>query len=106
MEALKQFRGLIFLIIILLSTSCDKDKTEPVITILGDNPKTLCVDRTYEDAGATALDNEDGDLTNLIEVTINVDNSQPGTGHVSYSVTDNVGNTGSASRTVEVIYCK
>ncbi|MCD4772792.1 MAG: DUF5011 domain-containing protein [Bacteroidales bacterium] len=106
MKTINYLSGLFLISIIILISACNKDKTDPVITILGDNPETICVGQTYEDAGATALDNEDGDLTDKIETTINVDNSQPGTGHVTYSVTDNAGNTGTASRTVEVIYCK
>lgn len=106
MKTTQFFSAVILIVIITFAFACNKDKTSPVITILGDNPETICVDQTYIDAGATALDNEDGDLTDQIEITINVDNTQPGTGHVSYSVTDNAGNTGSASRTVEVIYCK
>jgi hypothetical protein len=39
------------------------DKTAPVITLLGSTPVTVEVGGTYTDAGATALDTGDGDLT-------------------------------------------
>jgi len=93
--------------------SCNKDKTAPVITILGNNPLTHCIiqvnDSTYLpyiDAGATAIDDEDGDVTDKIETIINVDATQEGTYSVEYTVEDNAGNKATASRTVDAIFCK
>lgn len=74
----------------------------PVITILGNNPETITVGDTYNDAGATASDTEDGDLTGSITTTNNVDANTQGTYTVDYSVTDSGGNTTTASRTVNV----
>ncbi|MDD2490081.1 MAG: DUF5011 domain-containing protein, partial [Bacilli bacterium] len=50
----------------------DLDLLPPVITLLGDNPVTINQGDEYVDAGATANDNKDGDLTFSIEVTNNV----------------------------------
>jgi hypothetical protein len=60
----------------------------------------------YIDPGATAVDEEDGDITDRITTTINVDEKQVGTYSVLYSVEDDAGNSASATRTVEVIFCK
>ena len=44
------------------------DATPPVITLVGANPISVEVGETYNDAGATANDNLDGDLTSSIVV--------------------------------------
>ncbi|HQL94640.1 MAG TPA: DUF5011 domain-containing protein [Candidatus Hydrogenedentes bacterium] len=74
----------------------------PEITILGENPATVECGGTYEDAGATASDAEDGDLTPYILVDNPVDASVPGVYLVSYEVTDADLNTTTAQRTVVV----
>src|SRR5690606_6476605 len=56
----------------------------------------------YQDAGATAFDDIDGDLTAAIVVDDPVDTSVIGTYTVSYEVVDSAGNKASASRIVEV----
>ena len=79
------------------------DITNPVITITGDNPASVAKGETYTDAGATALDNVDGDVTSSIQTTINVDTSTVGTNNtVTYSVRDTAGNVGTAIRAVHV----
>lgn len=85
-------------------TSCSKDDTEaPVITLLGNNPFDLEMLSTYSDPGATAEDNEDGDISSSISVDASgIENRLPGNYEVFYSVTDAAGNTGSATRTVDV----
>jgi hypothetical protein len=75
----------------------------PVITITGNNPESVIVGDPYSDAGATANDTEDGDLTGSIIVTNNVDTSTIGSYIVDYDVTDASGNTASESRTVNVV---
>jgi hypothetical protein len=78
------------------------DTTPPVITILGNNPKTILLGSVYSDAGATALDNVDGDITANI-VTVNLVNSATiGAYTVTYMATDVAGNTATATRTVNV----
>ena len=46
------------------------DVTIPVITLLGESEVSLELGSTYTDAGATAVDNIDGDITANI-VTVN-----------------------------------
>lgn len=79
------------------------DTTAPEITILGDNPVDVEVFSDYNDAGATAVDNIDGDITNSISITNNVDTSVLGTYYVEYSVTDSSGNQATAERIVNVV---
>ena len=76
----------------------------PVITILGNNPENVIEGDTYVDAGATALDPEEGDLTGSIIVTNNVNTSIPDTYTVDYEVTDAENFTVNASRTVNVLF--
>ena len=79
------------------------DTTAPVITIAGDNPVTIEVDTAYDDAGATATDNHDGDVTAGLVTTNDVDTSVVGSYTVTYEVTDASGNTGHEERTVNVV---
>jgi hypothetical protein len=104
--------NILFIFIFLIS--CNKDSNPPVITVLGSNPVFHCIVQMndtviytdYIDAGATALDEEDGDITDKINTTINVNVKQVGIYTVLYSVEDKAGNSATATRTVEVIYCK
>jgi|WetSurMetagenome_2_1015567.scaffolds.fasta_scaffold274234_1 hypothetical protein len=95
---------------IFLLFSCKKDNTTPVITILGDNPYIYCIDLDllppYEDPGATALDDEDGDITSEINASSNVNIAIEGTYQVTYAVKDKAGNSSTATREVKVMYCK
>ena len=75
----------------------------PTITILGDNPASHEAGTPYNDPGATANDDIDGDLSANILVTNNVDPNTLGSYTVSYAVSDSSGNSATASRTVEVI---
>jgi hypothetical protein len=75
----------------------------PVITLLGNMTETIYQGDTYTDAGATATDYEDGDLTSKIVTTSNVNPSVVGTYTVTYTATDSDGNTKTVTRTVNVI---
>ena len=88
----------------LFVTSCSKDDTEaPLITLIGDNPFEIDMFDTYTDPGATAEDNEDGNISSSITVDASdVDNTLPGDYEVYYSVSDAAGNTGTATRGVHV----
>ena len=68
------------------------DTTKPVITLLGDPNTKIHRGESYNDAGATAFDNYDGDLTAKIVVTSTVDSRHTGDFTVTYSVTDAAGN--------------
>lgn len=78
------------------------DITSPIITILGENPVLVKQGMTYVDAGATAMDNVDGNITSKIITTSNINIDFAGTYTVKYDVTDSIGNKTSANRTVVV----
>ena len=72
--------------------------------MLGDNPASVVVGGVYTDAGATAADLVDGNVSTGITITsLPIDTSTAGTQFVDYAVTDAAGNTGQASRTVNVV---
>lgn len=83
----------------------------PTITLTGDS--TIMVEvygGTYTEPGYTAADVEDGDLTEDVNVTYELDGASvngiedgvAGTYTITYSVTDSGGETGTATRTVMV----
>jgi len=65
---------------------------EPEITITGDSVIQLVIGDTYTELGATAIDNEDGDLTGSIIATSDVDTSVAGVYFINYDVADSGGN--------------
>ncbi len=87
-----------FLTLIVNSTN-----NSPVITILGSNPTTVIQGFSYNEAGATATDVEDGSLTSSIMTSGIVNVNVVGTYTITYSVTDSDSNTATATRTVEVV---
>lgn len=80
-----------------------EDSVAPVITLLGDATVSIEVGDTYIDAGATAKDNYDGDITSNIVSVSNVDTAIAGIYTVTYDVTDASGNAAvTITRTVNV----
>ena len=69
------------------------DLTKPTITLTGSSTVTTSVGRTYSDAGATATDNVDGDLTSSITTVSTVDMTAAGIYSITFNVTDAAGNT-------------
>ena len=65
-----------------------EDSIAPVITLLGDATVSIEVGDTYIDAGATAKDNYDGDITSNIVTVSNVDTAIVGSYTVTYDVSD------------------
>ena len=77
--------------------------TIPVITLSGEAEVSLELGSIYTDAGATAVDNIDDDITSNIVVTSTVDVNTVGTYTVTYNVSDAAGNAASQiSRTVNI----
>jgi len=75
----------------------------PVLTMLGNSEVTIDCGTEYNDAGATATDGIDGDLTQQIVVNNNVNTQVPGDYLIHYSVTDSDGHTAEAQRIVHVL---
>jgi hypothetical protein len=75
------------------------DTTAPVVTLIGDNPMTVQLGATYNDAGATATD-----LSGAVEVVTSgtVDTDKVGEYTLTYTATDASGNAGTATRTVKI----
>ncbi|MDD2518673.1 MAG: DUF5011 domain-containing protein, partial [Bacilli bacterium] len=67
-------------------------KDAPIITLIGNNPVVIREGDGYLDLGATAYDSTDGDLTDKIVITSNVNINVPGKYIVDYNVTDSDGN--------------
>lgn len=68
------------------------DAEKPVITRLGAATIELCKNDSYTDAGATAFDNCDGNLTSNISTVNPVNTANPATYTVTYNVSDLAGN--------------
>lgn len=68
------------------------DKIKPVITLKGASVITSGVGVAVTDPGATALDDKDGDISEKIDRSGNVNINNAGTYKVSYIVSDRSGN--------------
>ena len=81
----------------------DRDEVAPIISLIGQPLISLFIGSTYVDAGATAVDNIDGDITASIAVVNPVDVNSVGTYTVTYDVSDAAGNAAvQVSRTVNI----
>jgi hypothetical protein len=80
------------------------DMTAPVVNVTGDNPQTVCLNSTFNDAGATASDTCAGSPTASLTGG-SVDTSTLGSYTLTYTATDPSGNSGAATRVVNVIDC-
>ena len=78
------------------------DDVPPVITLNGNSIINLTPNSEYEEKGATAKDEIDGELTEKIVKEGSVDTSSEGTYTIVYKVSDNSGNDSSVKRTIEV----
>ena len=78
------------------------DITPPIITLNGDSNIELTVGDSYDELGATAEDDVDGDLTASIIIDNPVDTNKVGTYTITYTVSDSAGNKAEASRVVIV----
>ena len=84
------------------TVSGDSSDTEPpVIQILGNNPAEIVIKARYVDLGAVVTDNRDANLGITVEGE-QIDTSAPGEHVVTYSATDQAGNTTTATRIVRV----
>jgi hypothetical protein len=76
----------------------------PVITLIGSDTVRLEVGSSYTDAGATAYDASEGDITSLMTSTTDLDAQVTGIYSVEYNVTDKSGNKAvPAIRTIIVV---
>ena len=81
---------------------CIIDDIAPVIKLNGNANIQVLLNSKYEEKGATANDEKDGDLTSKIEITGNVDTSKVGSYTITYKVVDNSGNEATKTRKITV----
>ncbi|WP_111683126.1 immunoglobulin-like domain-containing protein [Winogradskyella tangerina] len=85
------------------TVNVNPDTTPPVITLIGASTIDLNVGEAYNELGATATDNFDGDISANIVITGTVNTSVAGTYFVNYNVSDSSGNAAAqVTRTVNV----
>ena len=84
------------------STETPVKKEEPTIALKGDTNINLNVGDTYTEQGATAKDDNDGDITNKIKLSGTVNTSKAGKYTITYSVTNSKGKTATTKRTITV----
>ena len=91
--------GMIFM------TGCKKDDTTPpVITLTGNASLTSSLQASLSDPGATATDEEDGEVTvssDWSSTNPNINMAGPYT--ITYTATDAAGNTATETRTVTIV---
>ena len=79
------------------------DPVPPVVTLIGEAEQTIMRRKPYREEGATAVDNFDGDVTDKIVLSGEVDTAVVGDQKITYSVKDSYGNIGTAERIIHVI---
>lgn len=79
-----------------------EDKEKPEITLNGDNIVYMFVGDTYQDSFVNVVDNCDSNLQDSVEVSNDVNTSEAGSYHVTYTVKDSSGNENSITRQVIV----
>ncbi len=104
---MKKYLIFILFLPLFIFTSCKKDKPDdivaPVISLNGSSPVFVEKNTSYTDAGATAYDEVDGDISSKIEVENLVDVNVEGDYFVKYNVTDNAGNKAAEVRRLVIV---
>jgi len=93
---------LIFIVLFGFSACDDLGEEMPSITLKGDTQITLKLGTYIEEAGYSATDSQDGDLTKDVNITSNIDYSRIGEYVVKYYVADKDANKATAQRTVNI----
>lgn len=90
---------------LIVAAETANDEVAPVITLVGNNLQTITVGNVYNEFGASAMDNIDGDISDKIVINaLGVDTTTVGSYQVSYNVKDVAGNAAiEKTRTVNVI---
>ena len=80
-----------------------QDKTPPTIKLNGSETVNVVIGTSYNDEGAKATDNCDGDVSKKIKKSGEVDINKLGTYEIKYKAKDKASNEGTATRKVNVI---
>lgn len=86
--------------LLMFSCSNDKDTTPPVITLNGPSDTTIVLNTQWTDPGATAIDDEDGNVPINASGVVNKD--LVGVYIITYQASDAAGNISTKTRTVRV----
>lgn len=78
------------------------DLSGPKITLKGDSELSITINTNYNEPGYEAIDKLDGDLTDNVKVTNNIDITKLGEYEVIYEVKDKEGNSSKVIRKVKV----
>ncbi|GAB1307865.1 hypothetical protein KH5_05480 [Urechidicola sp. KH5] len=106
---MNRFFTLIYFLVIVGCTddsieSSIEDAIPPVITLIGFNPQIIDLGNNYQELGATALDNLDGDISERIIINSDAVNvNQVGSYEVFYKVQDASGNQTMEKRIVNIV---
>ena len=79
------------------------DSESPSITLNGNSTQNVVIGNTYNEQGAKANDNCDGDISDRIKIEGSVDTGTIGSYEIKYTVSDVAGNSSTVSRTVKVV---
>ncbi len=77
-----------------------QDTTKPKILLMGNNEIMLEVGTEYKEIGYKAIDNYDGNITDLVEIDSNVNYNIPGKYQIIYKVADTSNNIMTAVRNI------
>ncbi len=80
------------------------DEVKPITTLNGEPTVTISVDQVYKDAGATANDDVDGDISSNIQVSSTVNTKVVGTYKIKYNVQDLAGNVANEITRLVIVY--
>ena len=85
--------------------SCGKKKTPPELTLLGDAIMNICLNESFDDPGIQSIDAYDTDISNLIDISSNLDIGTVGSYIITYTSTDENDNVSTVERIVNVEIC-
>ena len=80
-----------------------KDITKPIINLNGNNYIYVNLGEKYEEQGAEAIDNCDGNISSKIKITGEVNTNEVGEYKIKYEVTDSSNNKSQTERIIKVI---
>lgn len=79
-----------------------RDEIAPTITLKGKKEVTIYLNETYKDEGCSAQDNYDGDITNKVAITGEVNTKKEGDYIITYKVEDSSFNIATETRKITV----
>ncbi len=79
------------------------DNVQPVIKLEGEQIIRQSINQQYKEPGYTAYDEYDGNITEKVETTTNLDITQYGEYIITYSVQDDSGNITKTNRIIKII---